>query len=648
MGYALNDIGSDGERHMTKESFHRDNTLSSLFEEIVLKFGDKIAVQGIDYSITYSDLNIKANQLANNLLERGITSNKIVVLYFERCIELMICMLAVIKAGGLYLPIYVKEAQDRLKLIIEDSNPEIIITNTKGVKSLVSNLSVSTQSKTLDIEQFFSTDLAKNAANPSQVNTAADPACVIYTSGSTGTPKGCVLPQMGITRLVKNTNYICIEPTDVMANMSNPAFDASTFEIWGALLNGAKLCVVPDVVLLSPPDFADFLRHNRISVACLTTALLNFTTKIQPDAFDNLRCLLFAGEKANAVIVKALLIRKLEQNLDNLNIIHLYGPAENTTAATFFEIKDEQSIGDNVPIGRSISNTKTYVLDKDLNLSKPEEVGEIYLAGDGLSLGYLNDPEQTAQKFIACPWDSKQKMYKTGDLAYWLPTVGAVFVGRADSQVKIHGFRVEISEIEACITKHPMVQHVTVVVEQNESLDKGLCAYINFDQKFNKFNSFYEYLTRSLPHYMLPQKIIKIDYIPLNNNGKIDKKLLAKLPGENIIELCYVDKSSNDLAKTISSIWQGLLGVEKIDTQQNIFALGAHSLMLMEVCLRLNEQLNITKKINVVDLLTYPTIQLLEAYISGDDTQSNILENANSRGNLRKQSWIRGKLSNVG
>ena len=282
----------DGTSNAIK-NFHKNNTLSKLFAETAVKFAHRIAVQDVTCSITYHELNTKANQLANHLRTQGVTTNTIVVLYFGRSIEFIIGILAVIKSGGLYLPIYSEEAPSRCNLILEDSNAKIILTDNRGAENLKENVTSAASVAILDITQFFSSDLAADPSNPSEINTAEDPAYVIYTSGSTGVPKGCVIPQRGIIRLVKHTNYICIEPSDVMANMSKPAFDASTFEIWGALLNGAVLCIVPNAVLLSPPDFANFLRSQQISMALITTALLNFITKTEPSSFDNLRCLVF-------------------------------------------------------------------------------------------------------------------------------------------------------------------------------------------------------------------------------------------------------------------------------------------------------------------------------------------------------------------
>lgn len=622
----------------TFTDYSREKVLSELFEETASAFGNKTAVQYNNSYISYNELNAKANQLANYLRNQGVSVGTVVILHFERSLEFIIGLLAITKAGGLYLPVYINEAQDRYKLIIENSGSRLIITNEVGSHYLKENIDVPQQVAILNIEQFFREESEKNSENPSHINNPTDPAYVIYTSGSTGVPKGCVIPHRAVVRLVKNTNYICIKPEDIIAHMANVAFDATTFEIWGALLNGACLQVIPDVVLFSPADFCDFFHKYLISIAFVTTALFNFITKVRPESFDNLRCLLFGGEKCNIEIVKILLSRKISYKLDNLRLLHVYGPTECTTFATFFEIKDEKEIQKDVPIGKPISNTTAYILDKNLKLLKPNEIGEIYLGGEGLALGYLGDSEKMAHKFIPCPWDNTQRIYKTGDFAFWQPNNGIVFIDREDNQIKIHGFRVELSEIEACIIKYPQTQQTAAIAYKGEEAVKHLYAFVSFEKDFNNFINFYEYLKNCLPHYMLPEKVFKVDYIPLNKNGKVDQTQLLQLPSKNILELFAVNKTDNDVEEAIMSVWKNLLNINKIDVQQNIFDFGAHSLMLAEACTQLNKKLDETRKINVIDLLTYPTIKTLASYINDKQTmKTDVVEDATHRGYFRKQ-----------
>jgi amino acid adenylation domain-containing protein len=611
-----------------------NKTVSQIFEECVEHYGDRNAACFQSGSITYSELNAKANQLANYLRKCGIGRNSLVAIYLERSVELIISILAVVKAGGVYIPLNKDDPGHRIRIILQDINPVKIITSSELHTELfnANALPHNSEKNIIRINRFFVDKIEMDDRNPTYINVPEDPIYVMYTSGSTGKPKGCMIPHCGVVRLVKNAN-IQINSMDNVAQIANAAFDAMTFEVWGALLHGASLRIIPQIILLSPVDLAQALRQNEISVLLLTTSLLNLVVKNCPYAFDNVKYLLFGGEKANPEIVKQLLKRKLKNNLSHLNIINAYGPTEATTFATTFTINNIEDIQKNVPIGKPIPNTTAYVFDENLQFVPEGVIGELYIGGKGVGLGYLNNPKQTALKFIDNPWKPGEKIFKTGDLVFWLPDTGLVYINRMDTQIKINGFRVELGEIEASLVKNRAVKQAVVLVQDDRDDRKELVAYITFHQKEKvDFAKFHRCMKENIPYYMMPSKTILVDYIPLTSSGKTDKIALSKMGGKNILESNMYNIPTSKIEKVLIEVWQQLLGITPINVKQNLFDIGAHSLMLTEACALLNSKLNayISRTINIMDILTYPTIQQLSHYInenrksSTDDLESPV------------------------
>lgn len=626
-----------------------DKTVSQLFEECAQIYGNRIAVYSDTKHCTYSELNAKANKLANHLRQCGVRPNTLVALYLARSVKFVIAMLAVIKAGGAYIPLDIDDTSSRTKKILQNSNPVVTITSTASASLAREIIS---ERKCINIDTFFQDNIENDTQNPVCMTVPEDLIYVMYTSGSTGEPKGCMIPHRGVVRLVKNTNYIQINPSDCIAQISNVAFDALTFEIWGALLNGASVYIVPRSILLSFEDFSEALKQKQISIVFVTTALLNLIVKNRPDSFDGFKYLLFGGEKANVEIVKTLMERKRSYNLSNLTLIHVYGPTENTTFATAYRIESEEDIDKNVPIGKPISHTKAHILDEKLNPVPPGVIGELHLAGAGLALGYLNNQLETAAKFIQSPWNEKEKIYRTGDLVYELPDIGMVFVERADRQIKIRGFRTELNEIEACIIKYPDVKQAVIAVEKNQERGDYLVAYIClFESKEIDIFAFRSYLKESLPYYMLLAKIIQLDNIPLTANGKIDQKFLKELKGKNLlVSLPQAQPPLTEIEKTIAEIWQKILHLPEVSITQNFFDLGAHSLMISEVCSVLNTKLTGVKKIRPADMYTYPNIQSLAAYLSKEEATniSIALEHEIDRGKMQRRTLTARRRGNGG
>lgn len=607
-----------------------NKTISQLFEQCVEAYSENIAVYSSSKTITYKELNEKANILANYLRQCGIKRNDLVAVYLERSIDFIICILAIVKAGGAYIPLDTDTPLNRNLAILQDSHPSKIITNNIQKNSLHEILSNhELKNSILNFDLAFQKDTQQDSQNPNCINDTNDLVYVMYTSGSTGLPKGCMIPQRGVIRLVKNTNYISIVPEDHIAQIANIAFDASTFEIWGALLNGATLHIIPKNILLSLDDLTNTVQKNAISIVFVTTALFNLIVKSRPDCFDRVRYLLFGGEKANPILVQQILQRKKEHCLNHLTLINMYGPTECTTFATFFKIETIDDIKDQVPIGETISKTIAYILDENLKPVPLGNTGELYLGGEGLALGYLNNFEETNTKFIHCPWKPKEKIYRTGDLVR--RTTGLVFIDRIGFQIKIRGFRIEPGDIESCITKFPMINQVAIATVLNKKGENSLIAYITLnpaiDRDFAKFRAF---LKKNLPHYMIPSKIICVDDLPLNSNGKIDRKKLADLKGLNV--LSNAEKPSNELERNIADILILASDIPEISVTENFFDLGISSLMLSDICSLLNSKLNDIKQIKITDIFTYPTIRSLAAYLKkNEEPKANFLENDSKR-----------------
>lgn len=447
-----------------------DQCIHHLFAAQVERTPDAVAVVFGEQQLTYQELNTRANQLAHYLQKLGVKPGVLVGICVERSVSMVVGLLAILKAAGAYVPLDTEYPKERLAFIIEDTQISVLLTTQKLADGI---------SKHQALIVCFDTDLAvialESEQNPIAEVTSDNLAYVIYTSGSTGKPKGVAVHHRAVNRLVMNTNYINIEPKDVIAQASNYAFDAATFEIWGALLQGSRLVGVSKELALSPKDFAAFIRAQRISVLFLTTALFNQIAQEVPSAFNSLRHLLFGGEAVDPKWVKEVLNNGAPQRL-----LHVYGPTENTTFTSWYLVQGVPEGATTIPIGRPISNTQIYLLDSQLQPVGVGVPGEIYIGGDGLAREYLNRPELTAQKFLLNPFSSQPgvRLYKTGDKARYLSDGNIEFLGRIDNQVKIRGFRIELGEIEAVLSQHPLVQESVVVLREDTPGDKRLVTYL--------------------------------------------------------------------------------------------------------------------------------------------------------------------------
>ncbi|NEQ65704.1 MAG: amino acid adenylation domain-containing protein, partial [Symploca sp. SIO2D2] len=380
----------------TTTDYPTDKCIHQLFEEQVQKNPNAIAVVFEEQKLTYSELNSKANQLAHYLQKFGVKPDVLVGICVERSVEMIVGLLAILKAGGAYVPLDPNYPPSRLNYMVEDAQLSVVITQQQGLshlpETIASVICLDTDEKIIS---------QQNQENVENKVTASNLAYLIYTSGSTGKPKGVSIPHQGVVRLVCNTNYVQLEATDRVAQVSNSSFDAATFEIWGALLNGAMVVVMSQSMLLSPPEFYNCIREKEISTLFLTTALFNQLAYSEPEIFSSLKNLLFGGEAVDARAVKKVL-----ENRPPERLLHLYGPTENTTYSTWYRVTEVAEGAINIPIGKPISNTQVHILDSNLQPVPIGVIGELHIGGDGLAIGYHNRPELTAEKFISNPFDN--------------------------------------------------------------------------------------------------------------------------------------------------------------------------------------------------------------------------------------------------
>ena len=451
----------NGEKHQllvewndTKRDYPKEKCIHELFEAQVEKTPDAIALVFEDQQLTYRELNNRANQLAHYLHSKlGVGPEVLVGICVERSIEMIVGLLGILKAGSAYVPLDPSLSQ-RAAGLHAPRQRRAGINHPAGVRRCIHRLHCQNY---ISGHRLGKGQARRARATLIAVATSSDSlAYVIYTSGSTGQPKGVAVSHRAVNRLVMNTDYVQVAPSEVIAQASNVSFDAATFEIWGALLNGARLVLIAKDTLLSPQCLSTAIDRHGITTLFLTTALFNQMVEQIPAALGKLRYLLFGGEAVDPERVKELL-----RNGPPSRLLHVYGPTETTTFATWHWVKAVAADATTVPIGRPIANTEIYILDADLNPVPIGVSGELYIGGAGVARGYLNRPELTAENFIKQSIQLtilEARLYKTGDRARYLPDGHIEFLGRIDNQVKIRGYRIELGEIEAALRRRPAVE----------------------------------------------------------------------------------------------------------------------------------------------------------------------------------------------
>ncbi|CAL7961189.1 Peptide synthetase, non-ribosomal [Gammaproteobacteria bacterium] len=577
----------------TATYYPRKLSLPKVFEQQANRYPNNIAVKYNNTFLTYQELNIKANQLAFYLSGLGIKNGSLVAIYFDKGINSILGILSILKTGAAYVPLDTMSPKQHIKYILEDTEVSIILTQEKN-REILEECLPSRKFTMLSIDDPNADLTIFNGQNIQNLTTSIRPtslAYIMYTSGSTGVPKGVVINHRAIIRLVKDTNYIQFASDDSVAQAASISFDASTFEIWGALLNGAKLVCAGDNTILDAESFARFLHDEKINILWLTSALFDQYASVKSAMFKELKYLLVGGDVLNADAVYSVINCPTSAPLCMLNG---YGPTENTTFTTTFSIRKNFDKNKSIPIGQPIANTTVYVLDKYLNPMPAGIPGELCVGGDGLSLGYWHKETMTKEKFIDVILNNKKiKLYKIGDLVRWLADGNLEYICRLDNQVKIRGFRIELEAIELCLLNCDMVSQCAVIVQQDKKMHKMLTAYLVVKSNGSKDISFIrQFLTKHLPPYMVPNMFITMDKLPLTLNGKVDKKSLPLKLQEQIpaAENCIYPR--NELENKLADIWKELLNLDIISVNDNFFHLGGHSLLITEMLVKIKKQIN--------------------------------------------------------
>jgi amino acid adenylation domain-containing protein len=579
-----------------RTAFPREATVHRLFEERARQRPDAIAaVFGDvgDETLGYADLDRRANRLAAALAERGVVPGTRVAIYLERGLDMVVSTLAVLKTGGAYVPLDLSYPEERLAFMLEDTAAPVLITREAWLGHFPG-----TEERALCLDR----DREQIDAHPPVFASADVPsealAYVIYTSGSTGRPKGVAVPHRAIVRLLLDTDYVQLGEDDVIAQASNTSFDAATFELWGALLHGGRMVGVTKETMLSPPDLAAQIRRDGVTRLFLTTALFNQTIREMPDAFAPLRTLLFGGEAVDPARVRQALLSGPPERL-----LHVYGPTESTTFASWHPVEEVEPGAVTVPIGQPLANTTLLVLDREMRPAPPGVTGELYVGGEGLAWGYLNRPELTAERFVPDPFAPPDtdgaggyRLYKTGDLVRRRFDGAIEFQGRADFQVKIRGFRIELGEIEGALLAVPGVHESAVLVE-GQGGDKRLVAYVGRDEGAAGMavtpSLLREQLAERLPAFMVPAAFAVLDRLPLNPNGKVDRKALARIEAEEAhSEEGGEAVALNPTEELLAGVWSELLGEaagHRIFPSDDFFELGGHSLLATRLASRVRE-----------------------------------------------------------
>ena len=584
--------------------------MPELFEAQAASTPDAVAVVSRDDQLTYGDLNARANRLARLLAERGARPERLVGVMLERSADLVVALLAVLKAGAAYLPVDPAYPDERIAYLLDDARPVCVVTTStlrapgRGADVVV----LDDPDVAADLQARPVTDISRAERGVSLL--PAHPAYAIYTSGSTGRPKGVLVAHESVVRLVCRANYIEVGAGDVVSQLASVSFDAATFEIWGALLSGAALAVAPARVL-SVAELKAFLAGHGVTVLWLTTGLFHQVADADVTALRGVRQLVTGGDVMSA--------RRVQTVLDacpDVRFVHAYGPTENTTFTTTHVVRGADLGGAApVPIGGPISGTQVYVLDAVLRPVAPGTAGELYVAGTGLARGYLNRPALTAERFVANPFGTAgERMYRTGDLVRWTPGGVLQFLGREDGQVKIRGFRIELEEVEAALASHHQVGQAAVAAVGEATGDKRLAGYVvprpeagNLDIAELK-----AWLAQRLPEYMVPAGIVTLDALPLTPNGKLDRHAL---PTSHLSSAVTYRAPATAREEILCGIFADILGVPQVGRDDSFFELGGHSLLATRLISRVRTLLNV--EVPMRTLFEAPTVAGFAVQLAG-------------------------------
>ncbi|MCP4154755.1 MAG: amino acid adenylation domain-containing protein, partial [bacterium] len=613
------------------EAEYPRKTLHELFTEQSEKTPDNIAITGQSlkdgtmetegrHALSYKELDRQSTQLAHLLVQKGIQPGAVAAVMTERSLEMIIAMMAILKAGCAYLPIAPDYPTDRIQYMLQDSNAPLLVTTTALANKEGINKEI------IDLQQLDHLNLyGAHELPPSSITQLC---CVIYTSGSTGKPKGVMIEHDSLVNLVfAQKRLFKIRENDRVLQFSSICFDASGEQIYISLLSGATLALVKKETLIDNEKFEVYVKEQSIThLHAVPSFLLTLTLENN----RGLKRIVSGGD-----VFQPELAEKWAANYDLYN---KYGPTETTVTSIETKIDNRRRNSDSIPIGKPVANTMVYLCDENIKPVPVGVPGELYIGGQGVARGYLNRPQLTAEKFLPNPFVKETHLankhhtayiYKTGDLARWRSDGTLDFLGRIDNQVKIRGFRIELGEIENRLLEHQYVREAVVMAKENKTGDKSLWAYIvthssptspetdNTPQNIS-LSEMKRFLSGHLPEYMIPSFFVYLEKIPLTPNGKVDRKALDKYETNVKSGTRYVAPAS-EIEKTIAGIWQDILEIDEVGVNDNFFDIGGNSLSIIKVHTELKRIF--AKDISIGTMFRYPTIRDLAEGITPGETE---------------------------
>ena len=616
-----------GEPSSLSTRYDKNKSVPELVRKHAAAHPEAIAIICDEARLTYGELDRISDALATYLVSCGVGRHDKVCLLVPRALETVVAKLAILKAGAGYLPLDPAYPTDHLQYVLEECRPKVVFTmghDSPGLAALSS-----AGSRVVDLATALQSLPLPDTSQLPQLN-GSDLAYVMYTSGSTGRPKGVAVPHRGITRLVLDQNFIEFRPGDMVLHSTTISFDASTVDVWGALLNGATL-VIMSKANFSIADMRDLIRLHDITFLNFTTGLFNIFADHADEPIPSLRHVIFGGEVASAPHVKRFVAAHPGCLLTNV-----YGPTEAACIATTFTVPREFD-GAELPIGKAIAHTEVFLLDEDLQVVSPGVEGQIAIAGDGLALGYFNRPDLTAERFVSVDTaEGVKRCYLTGDLALMDETGTFHFRGRRDRQVKINGKRIELEEIETALRRHPRLAEAVVECREAGGV-KRIIAYLRPRETQDLSNpnlipSVMERLRNSLPAYMIPSTALVMADFPLTRAGKIDRARLPLPPVEDTQPAAVRSRSEELLAR----LWREALGLEVVPVDRNFFDLGGTSLQLMRVHAGL--ELELGQRCEVLALFKHPTVRDMALFLDGRQQAPSRAAAADQRAALQRRT----------
>jgi amino acid adenylation domain-containing protein len=579
------------EWNRTDAEYPADRTIHAIFEAHAARTPDAVAVRFADQSLTYRQLNEQANRLAHHLRRRGVGPEVRVGLCLERGVEMVVAILGTLKAGGAYVPLDPGYPAERVAFALGDAGVPVLLTQEK----LRATLPVRDGVEVVTLDGAAAGIAAESAENPESGATPESLAYVIYTSGSTGTPKGALVEHRNVARLFSATDdWFGFGADDVWTLFHSYAFDFSVWEIWGALLYGGRLVVVPHDVSRDPDAFHALVQDEGVTVLNQTPSA--FRQFIRADAERGgglaLRNVIFGGEALEPASLREWVERR---GADRPRLVNMYGITETTVHVTYRVLSREDVFdGSGSPIGVRIPDLRLYVCDSGLRPLPVGVPGELYVGGAGVARGYLNRPELTAQRFVRSPFGAGT-LYRTGDRVRWLADGSLEYLGRLDEQVKIRGFRIELGEIEAALLSHGGLREVAAVVREDTPGDRRIVAYLVGDAEVEPLRA---HLRQRLPEYMVPGAFVAVEALPLTPNGKLDRKALPA-PSAAAPEHAYVAPRT-ETEQALAGIWAEVLGLERIGVEDDFFDIGGHSLLATRVMSRIRKDMRVELPLRVI------------------------------------------------